>query len=395
MKATFHLAATLGLAIALPSLHCAAAPLYQVLDLSAGAYDYAGGTVATGLNDRGQVIGLLEAGTLLPQGFVTQPNATIHLPTDYVEQNPNINFFSRPTGINSIGQITGQGSAGPWRWDPGPVPGSQVGVFLARNLPSQLQDGSGTAINEQGQVAGYLGEGPDFRTSPNSKIDLTTDKIGTTSADGLNSLGQVVGIEYKSYVNGIPQSVAYRTAPNSPYNPATDDLGTLGGSSGAAHAINTSGQTVGDSLTGNSFTHAFLSTPNGVPVHLTDLGTLGGSSSSATSINEHCDVVGNSLVSSQNGNIQHGFLYSAGIMLDLNDLLGGAAGGMIIVSAAGINNRGQIAATGQFGVEVNGELVPGGTEYALLLTPIPEPSSIILATVGFIGMAWGWRRRKL
>jgi probable HAF family extracellular repeat protein len=377
--------------VAGPRSPCAAAPLYHVLNL--GIADSA----ATGLNDRGQVIGQVEASVIESQGFVTQPNSPINLPTDYLEQNTAADHFSWALAINSLGQVTGYGVGGPTRWDPGPTPGSQAGVRLATSLPFPWDDGSGTAINEQGQVAGHAGGGGGFRTAPNSNINLATDRVQSQYVFGLNSLGQVVG-----QTGSAGNSQAYRTAANCPYNSATDGLGTLGGVNSSAAAINSSGQTVGWADTGLgpapqpyfAAEHAFLSSPNGAAIlALHDLGTLGGSVSQATAINELGNVVGFSLVP---GDLtKHAFLYTGGAMLDVNNLTDNSIGDFVITSAAGINNHGQIAATGQHGVTIDGQFLPAGPSYALLLSPVPEPSSIALAAFGFVGlMAWGWRRRK-
>lgn len=56
------------------------------------------------------------------------------------------------------------------------------------------------------------------------------------------------------------------------------DIGTLGGSSGAASAVNGSGQVVGFGETANGQNHAFRWTSEGGMV---DLGTLGGGNSLA------------------------------------------------------------------------------------------------------------------
>src|SRR5438093_719913 len=81
------------------------------------------------------------------------------------------------------------------------------------------------------------------------------------------------------------------------------DLGTLGGSS-SAQGINNSGQVVGLAPVDRVNSHAFLY--SGGIMH--DLGTLGGDSSFAYGINDSNHVVGYFY----NTNYHHAFLYSNG-----------------------------------------------------------------------------------
>ena len=82
---------------------------------------------------------------------------------------------------------------------------------------------------------------------------------------------------------------------------------------------------------------------------MTDLGTLGGSYSNAFGINDAGQVVG--AANTPNIGPQHAFLYSTGVMIDLNSLLP-ASSGWVLDSANAINNSGQIVGTGKHnGVE--------------------------------------------
>jgi hypothetical protein len=70
-------------------------------------------------------------------------------------------------------------------------------------------------------------------------------------------------------------------------------------------------------------------------------------------------------------------------MLDLNDLIP-AGSGFTLQAARGINDAGQIAGFGTF----------DGATHAFLLTPVPEPSSLVLACLGGLVLLGygGWRR---
>ena len=133
------------------------------------------------------------------------------------------------------------------------------------------------------------------------------------------------------------------------------DLGTLGGSFSIAFAINDEGQVVGESSTSgdNSTTHAFLYEGNGMH----DLGTLGGSFSRALGINNAGQIVGVS--PNYPGGRIRAFLYSDGVMTDLNSLSAVKVAGWFLDTANAINSAGQIIGSG----------VRGGQTHAYLLSP--------------------------
>ena len=111
-----------------------------------------------------------------------------------------------------------------------------------------------------------------------------------------------------------------------------------------------------------------------------DLGTLGGTESSGYSINDSGQVVG---YAEDSGNVRHAFLYSGGVMTNLNSLLPGGSG-WTLQYAYSINNNGDIVGHG----------IHDGLTRAFLMTQVadetvPEPGTVLiwsmLASVVVVG----------
>src|SRR5439155_25651973 len=119
--------------------------------------------------------------------------------------------------------------------------------------------------------------------------------------------------------------------------------------------------------------HAFRTQPNGRINRASDLGTLGGAWSTARDINDAGVVVG---IADVPRDQWHAFVYLDGEgMLDLNRLIaGGLPEGWTLVSAMGINNKGQIVGMAGVSPAIGGGSWVGSYERAFLLTPVPEPA---------------------
>ncbi|HEY8751377.1 MAG TPA: FG-GAP-like repeat-containing protein, partial [Tepidisphaeraceae bacterium] len=217
-------------------------------------------------------------------------------------------------------------------------------VLLSQYVVTDLGTLGGTSSNAYGindslQITGSASTATQshaFLYSGGSMSDLGLFSGVTNStsvAFGLNSGGQVVGL---SYTGNQQVQHAFRDVGGTMF-----DIGTPGGLYSVARGINATGQIVGygstvgqgDASTGNyGIYHAFVyDTTNG----LRDIGTLGGDPiSSATGINDSGLVA----AASYNGNWR-GFIYNVSTTTKTPlQTLGGSQ-----VDPVGINNNGQLA----------------------------------------------------
>jgi len=261
-----------------------------------------------------------------------------------------------------------------------------LGIFLAAALPAAAAPrytckelgtlpfpyntgSTASGINAAGQVVGFsCGSSPGVShaflwSSGGGMVDLGTLKAPYdpwSEAWGINAAGKVVGDSLSSY--GIYQAFLYNGGPlqnlSSPFGLYNSN----------AKAINALDQVVGVNLTIDGW-HAFLYGSSGK-----DLGTLGGHQSNALGINGAGQVVGGADTTSSG--YQHAYLYTAPVMysdpvmLDLNNLVQNLPAGIILSEAAGINDRGQIIA--------NGNYIDFYYGHTYLLTPITSVPALDL-----------------
>ena len=174
------------------------------------------------------------------------------------------------------------------------------------------------------------------------------------------------------------------------------NLETLGGYSSYGAAIDASGQVVGTSQTASGYLNAFLWTAG----TMQDLGTLGGSTSVGLGINDNGSVVGYSLT--QGNAATHAFLYTNGVMTDLNSLLP-VGSGWTITEAYGIDDNGNVVGAGVFnGVQYAVELIdspsggPSNPTQQTLQSPLatPEPLPALLMGGGLVAAGILFRRKR-
>ncbi len=316
---------------------------------------------------------------------------------------------SRGHDINELGQVTGDtlNAAGKWRaflWSAGAM----------TEIPALVGYGSdygyGNAINVHGHVVGESGHTNPFLWDGVSTTDLG-DLGGSSSgaAHGINDSMQVVG--YASHTSGYDHAFLWQ-------NGAMTDLGVLSSWGGRSEAkdINNAGQVVGVSAT-NSSQHAFL-WENGV---MTDLGGVGTGYSIANAISENGFIAGASDTPSYRSHAtlwaggsaidlgrlkfpdpssseardvndlgqvvgwshahntfnRHAFLFEAGLMRDLNDLIP-AGSGWELEEAYAINERGEIVGYGDYQGNLRGFLLlPRNGATLVLSQPTPGVVGVV------------------
>jgi probable HAF family extracellular repeat protein len=352
-----------------PLLWCALvaqASTYTVVDL--GTLGSVSGSDGYGINNSGQVTGEAVGAFLYSNGVMTALGAN------------SIAGY----GINDSGQVTGVANTG-----------VVLDAFLYSNgvllnlpnLVGGILSGVGYGINNSGQVTGVADTGV---VGPNGFISdaflysngVMTD-LGSlggvygSAGYGINDSGDVTGIS--DTAGGYAHAFLYS-------NGVMSDLGvTPGGLDSYGMGINNSEQVTGYARTdtnfeGNPIIHAFLYS-NGV---MSDLGTLGiRTSTFGLGINSSGQVVGYAYPTPPPATIgpydMHAFLYSNGVMTDLNSLILPTSG-WTLVEATGINDVGQITGFGT----TNGGTLGHSPVHAFRLDPpaVLPPSQVATTASG-------------
>ncbi len=364
------------LVLALVLFGCSAlAQTYHLSDL--GAVGNGNSSTGLGINNAGQVVGSSNTPqTLLPaiwtNGF---PSSLGMLSTS--------DGFPYAWSINSSGQVVGTeatplGVGRTWVYSGGSE--NDLGYALQQSPFACSINDSGFVVGEA-VIPGVSGTPFVFEPGSDGYANGTATLFGLSTGDsgyayGINTSGTSVGVEEIGVNPVIYEACFYDLLGN------VGTIGALGGLSSCAQAINDSGLIVGyTDIRGNSAEHAF-SYLNGV---WTDLGTLGGTNSYAQAVNSGGVIVGYSDMPghtspfvmpglSKNpdspGEEQgHAFVYSNGVMQDLNSIVDSSGAGYVIQSATGINDQGQIVAIAQL----------PGVRHAVLLTPLSNASVAQLA----------------
>ncbi|MCX5891291.1 MAG: HAF repeat-containing protein [Deltaproteobacteria bacterium] len=330
----------------------AAAPSYTYQNVGVGGPTF-GAIYAYGLSGVGQVAGSDGGRAFLYNGAIHDLGM---LPDPY-------NVSSNGYAVNAAEQVAG------CSWGPSFGHAFLYSGGVMHNLGTLVPapgDGNSLAygINDAGQVVGesfpnggahhafLYGNG--VMQDLNNLVQNLPANTVLNSARAINTAGQVAGSAAVKISQFTSHSHAFLYSGGN-----MQDLGTLGGDNSTAYAISTTGLVAGKSEISSTLTipptHAFLWKSG---VGMQDLGTLPAPynvESQAYGVNAAGQVVGYSYPAS---GPPHAFLYSGGVMYDLNNLVNNLPQGVVFQYAYGINDRGQIIAN------------------AYLLTPVPPLSGL-------------------
>lgn len=361
------------------SLFVAVALLMSTVQANANGYTFTdigtlGGnwSIATAINNAGQVAGssTTSTSTFTPQAYIWADGQITGLGT----LGGNI---SAAADINNSGQTVGFSYL---QNDYGPVPtlwSSNDKTSLSPNVQSFSR---ANAINNKGQIVGEVNNRATLWNDGNASNLVSLG--GFSGASDINNSGQIVGSYFVSnsyqLVNPISHAILWDE------NTITD-LGTLGGTNSYAVAINDFGLVVGTSdILNNVTTHATLWDGSVIK----DLGKLAGArSSQANGINNLGQVVGESFFNTSNAN--YATMWDGDSIINLNTLLDSdvIAAGWELSEANDINDYGQIV--GNAFNRKTGQL------RGFILSPVPEPSTYAMFSLGLCWLLVAKRRRKL
>lgn len=342
---------------------CGQSPQYTVTDLGLSIYPSA-------INESGRVVGSQINGRI---------NAIIYSEGVVKVITPPEGASARAWGINDLGEVVGEvmfcDMAG------GNCVNARTRSFIYNSAKASFnilgtlggRDCWAHGINNAGQVTGYSSIAPDQSTAHAFifKDGVFTD-IGAalanaeTLAASINASGQVAGWASSS----TPTRGAFL------YD---NGFFLFFEQQGYAQDINDRGELVGGiSGDDDGSGRAFLYT-HGAKL---DLGTLnGGTFARAYAINNLGVVVGVSGPSFFFDDGQKAFIYSGGVMQDLNTLVAPLAG-RVLTSAADINDAGQIVAMGKIDREEHGFLLT--PTQPMMLTQPDSTKAIALQSVMFM-----------
>lgn len=368
------------LVFAAASPRAEAGPVYQVVEvptLPGGAVNF-----ANDINNAGQVVGNSRkdgaGSSLFPYVWTIGSSS----PTE-IGILPGVPTFGRGFAVNDSGVVVGESGNGPskaFRWESGTL--SDVGT-----LPGGT-GGVANDINNQGRIVGAASNGQSVRAfysdGDGVLVDLGTP-LGTSNSPGranaINDVGTIAG-SARNASNTATEATLWTF--DAAGNPVATTVGSpRAGAFSEFSGINDLGLAVGHYSNAEGRTRAFAF--DGLVA--TDLGLLTDEPTfvhaRANDVNNAGDIVG--YVAQFDTAPSFGgaaVLWRNDQIFDLNGLIAPDSGWRLL-SAQGINDRGQIVGFGTF----NGE------SRAFVLTVVPEPSSMVLSALGSAGLVLWFIRR--
>jgi len=354
------------LAVALASAVPASAGTYVITDLGAPpgfVYGY-----GTAVNAQGDVVSVaLHAYEAENGNSILAYRSFLHRGSSVTEILTFPGDSVDVRDINDQGAVAGRlerlnGWSYPFVW--------RDGVTSVLDTPPG-RTGAAFSINNAGQAVGVAEFPGDLYHAvlwgaDGHLTDLGAPYGGWSVATAVNNAGDAVGWTDNEF--GAPRAVLWRdgTATALPMLPGSFVT--------SAWAVNDAGQVVGGAWPGDRG-DAFMYY-DGAMMALPD---LGGTGACAYGINNIGQVVGWSYT--PDGQYRAA-LWSDGQIVDLNAFVPAGAG-WELMSAQRINDAGQIVGSG----------IHDGARHGFLLTPVPEPSGLLLG-LGAVVAAQRWRRGR-
>lgn len=334
------------LAAALPVIATAQMPTYRVTNLSdLGAAAGLSNCYARSLNDAGTVVGEC-SDTATTQTAVAWRNGTVARLGRLASGQ-----WANATAVSSLGVVVGDADPGNGR--PNPFVTFNGKLIDVDSISGGNARAIG--ITDSGVIFGSLVKGfdgnpwnammwtvdsghPDrYRETFLPKPAGSDPKTTSTYLNDSNKLGQATG--YVAGTNG--QFGAFWNS--DPAHSIVVLQPLPGGWTSIAQGMNDLGQTVGMSYDGSVLQQTAVLWQNDAAHSVISLGTLPGDTMSmANDINTAGQVIGVSYV----GSVQRSFFWQNGTMADLSTLIDPADGSWTIAQTLAINNAGQIVAYG-------------------------------------------------
>jgi probable HAF family extracellular repeat protein len=349
---------------------------YTVTDLGSFGGDFC---TAFGVNDSGMAVGYSRTNNPSVRVAYLWESGML---TDLGHLGDRI---SQANSINNQGQIAGYSES---------LIGQRAFLWLlepAYGLPAGMND-LGTLggpdsrawdINNKGQVVGKAAAFPDMVSShafmwENGVMhDLGTLEGSVSEARAINNAGQVVG--FADYKPGDPlNAFIWLLEPAYGLPAGMNRIGNDPSVGMIAFDINNNGYVVGIRLGESPYRQAFIwqiGTSNDFQMIMEERST-------AVALNDNGWVVG-SFEIEPGTSVNHAFLYRDGQVADLNSVIDPTSG-WVLSSASSISNSGFIVGRG----------IKDGEDRAFILTPIPEPSAILIMLSLFSAISLKLRNSK-